>query len=226
MRMKSLRHFYSLFFWLFIYSVAMACLESVVVVYFRALYFPDGFSLTLIQIPIRIIHIEIFREAATVIMLMSVSVLCGHNRVQRVSVFIFCFGIWDIFYYIWLKILLNWPAGLMDADILFLIPTLWIGPVLAPLLIAIGLTGTGILLFIREMHDKPIRKTWIGWILILGGCGLMFKSFLVDSPHSFETLSQFRYPWELFILGMVAAIGGVGLMLMPKSKSQIPNKTD
>ena len=179
---KSLKRFISVFLGLMLFCAAMAYLESAVVVYLRALYSPDGSDLMLNRIPPQIIHIEIFREAATIIMLAAVSILAGHSRRQRTGAFIFCFGIWDIFYYIWLKILINWPAGLMDRDILFLIPTIWVGPVLAPVLISVGLVVTGIVLFIRTVSERPVRNRWLSWILIPGGCGLMIESFLVQNP--------------------------------------------
>ena len=106
----------------------------------------------------------------------------------------------------------------MDRDILFLIPTLWIGPVLAPLLISIGLAATGIVLFNRTASETPVRSHWLSWILIPGGCSLMIGSFLVHNPRTFEELAQIRYPWELFVSGMVVAVGGLGIILFRKSK--------
>ena len=50
--------------------------------------------------------------------------------------FVVVFGVWDIFYYVFLRVLVTWPASLLDWDILFLIPLPWVGPVLAPVLIA------------------------------------------------------------------------------------------
>jgi hypothetical protein len=216
--MNSLKRFIPTFLILILFSATMAYLESVVVVYLRSLYAGDGSILELTRLSARIIRIEIFREAATIIMLMSISMLAGHSRMQRMGVFSFCFGLWDIFYYLWLKILLDWPAGLLDVDILFLIPGPWIGPVLAPLLISAGLIGFGILLFIRDRSEIPIRNSWLAWVLILGGCVLMVESFLVHNHHVFESLDHIRYPWELFISGMAVAIGGAGLLLLSPRK--------
>jgi hypothetical protein len=47
------------------------------------------------------------------------------------------FGVWDIFYYVFLKVLTGWPHSLMDWDILFLLPLPWWGPVIAPVSIAV-----------------------------------------------------------------------------------------
>jgi hypothetical protein len=216
--MKSLERFIPTFFILILFAAAMAYVESAVVAYLRSLYAPDGSILALARIPVRIIHIEICREAATVIMLVSISMLAGHSRMQRMGAFSFCFGVWDIFYYLWLKILLGWPSGLLDVDILFLIPGLWIGPVLAPLLVSVGLTGIGILLFIRDKSEISIRNSWPALALILGGCVLMVESFVVHDSNAFEMLAKARYPWGLFISGMVAAIGGLAMLLSSTGK--------
>ncbi len=47
------------------------------------------------------------------------------------------FGVWDIFYYVFLKVMCDWPRSLFDWDILFLLPLPWWGPVLAPVSIAL-----------------------------------------------------------------------------------------
>ncbi len=70
------------------------------------------------------------------VMLVAVGWLAGRGRAERWAYGLFAFGMWDIGYYIWLKVLVNWPATLLDWDVLFLIPLRWWGPVLAPVLIA------------------------------------------------------------------------------------------
>jgi hypothetical protein len=49
--------------WLTIYAVAMAYVESAVVVYLRALYYPHGFDLPLVPMPPAMVAIETGREA-------------------------------------------------------------------------------------------------------------------------------------------------------------------
>src|SRR5258707_7052052 len=105
-----------------IFSIAMAALESAVVVYLRALYYPDGFTVALRMIDPQILLIEIAREAATLIMLIGVACLAGKNFKDRFAYFLLSFGVWDIFYYAWLKAFINWPASIFDWDILFMIP--------------------------------------------------------------------------------------------------------
>ncbi len=119
------------------FSVAMAALESAVVVYLRALYYPDGFTVALKMLDQQILLIEIAREAATLFMLLGVGWLAGNNFKDRFAYFLLSFAVWDIFYYVWLKVFIGWPSSMLEWDILFLIPFTWLGPVLAPVICSV-----------------------------------------------------------------------------------------
>jgi hypothetical protein len=77
--------------------------------YARALY-PGGFSFPLSPIPERLAITELLRELATLVMLAGVGVVAGRNFPERFAWFIFSFGVWDIFYYVFLKLLIGWPT--------------------------------------------------------------------------------------------------------------------
>src|SRR4030095_11740564 len=109
-------------FWLAIFAVAMAYVEASVVVYLRELYYPGGFSFPIVIIPDRLALIEVGREAATIVMLSGVALLAGAGAWQRFLFFCVVFGVWDIFYYIWLLVFIGWPSSALTWDILFLIP--------------------------------------------------------------------------------------------------------
>ncbi|MBN2105492.1 hypothetical protein JW835_15745 [bacterium] len=207
------KRFSMIFLWLFVYSAAMAYLESAVVVYLRWLYYPDGLTTTLNEMSMQALVVEIAREAATVVMLFAVAIMAGKNRIQRTAAFLFCFGVWDVFYYIWLKVLLDWPAGLLDWDVLFLIPTIWIGPVLAPVLVSFGLIGTGILIYHLNLQDKHVHAGWLEWCLMLTGCGIIFLSFIIQSGADLSDLSLIRYPWWIFFTGYIISLTGVIMMV-------------
>jgi len=116
-----------------LFAVAMAFVESAVVVYLRGLFYPEGFYGTLAAIPVFYYGTEVFREAATIVMLAAVALLAARRGWwERVAYFLFCFGVWDIFYYVWLYALLGWPPSLLTNDLLFLIPVPWVAPVAAP----------------------------------------------------------------------------------------------
>ena len=122
--------------WLTFFSIAMGVLEAIVVIYLRKLYYPNGFNFPLKVIEPSIGLAEFLREAATIVMLFSVGFIAGTKKSDRFLYFIFCFGIWDLIYYLFLKLFLDWPSSFYDWDILFLIPIPWVGPVLAPCIIA------------------------------------------------------------------------------------------
>ncbi len=136
-----------------IISIAMAALESAVVVYLRALFYPDGFTVALKLIDQRILLIEIAREGATLVMLIGIGGLAGINFKDRFAYFLLSFAVWDIFYYVWLKAFIDWPSSVLEWDILFLIPFTWLGPVLAPVICSV----TMILLAIVILRsNKPL----------------------------------------------------------------------
>jgi hypothetical protein len=130
-------HFIPKLLWLTLFAIAMAYVESAVVVYLRAIFHPEGFIFPLKAFNDYKIKVEVFREVATLVMLLTVAHLAGRNIQERFASLMLTFGVWDIFYYVWLKVLIDWPVSLLDWDILFLIPLPWIGPVIAPVSIAV-----------------------------------------------------------------------------------------
>jgi hypothetical protein len=164
--------------WSFWYGVGMALLEAVVVVYLRALYYPDGFSFPLETMDWSIYRIEILREAGTLLMLACVSALAAESFTTWLAYFLFNFAVWDIFYYVWLKVLLNWPASFMEWDVLFLIPITWDGPVLSPLLCTIAMLTLAAILLINHQHGKQVKLNGKEWALLAGGALLIFTSFI------------------------------------------------
>ncbi len=164
--------------WSFWYGIGMALLEAVVVVYLRELYYPQGFSFPLQNMDWSIYKIEILREAGTLLMLVCVSALAAENFTTWLAYFLFNFAVWDIFYYMWLKILLNWPANLLEWDILFLIPITWDGPVLAPLLCTLAMLTLAGLILVHYQRGKQVKLNSQNWALLLSGALLVFISFI------------------------------------------------
>ena len=126
---------------LLLYAVAMGYLEAAVVVYLRALYYPEGFSFPLNPIDAGILRVEIGREAATVVMIFAVAWAAARSGWQTLTGFALVFGVWDVAYYAGLQILLGWPGSLVEPDVLFLIPVVWVGPVWAPSLIGLSMSA-------------------------------------------------------------------------------------
>ncbi len=98
--------------------------------------------------------VEITRELATLIMLVSVAFIAGKTKRQRVGAFLISFASWDIMYYVFLKLVDNWPSSLLTKDVYFLIPATWIGPVITPLIISTIMLIVGARLYLRQ-PKKP-----------------------------------------------------------------------
>ncbi|TET93053.1 MAG: hypothetical protein E3J28_04975 [Desulfobacteraceae bacterium] len=153
-------------FWIIVFSISMALVEAGVVIYLRAIYSPEVFAFPLEMMATRHFVVEIGREAATIFMLISVSALIGKKFWEKFAYFLICFGFWDIFYYIWLKIAIGWPLSLLDWDILFLIPLPWIGPVIAPVTIAIMMISAGLFIIFLFKKGYDFQPSSLAWVLV------------------------------------------------------------
>jgi hypothetical protein len=120
------------------FAVAMAFVEAAVVVYLREII-GGGPVFPMKEIPAALLAVEVGREAATIVMLLSVSFLSFRGEARRMGAFLLLFAVWDTFYYLWLHVTIGWPAGVADWDVLFLIPLPWVGPVWSVLLICAGM---------------------------------------------------------------------------------------
>jgi hypothetical protein len=185
------------------YSVAMAFLETTVVVYLRKIYYPDGFDFPLKALDFSIGIIEFFREFATLVMILTVALLTGKTKNEKFAAFIFIFAVWDIFYYIFLYVTLGWPSSLFTWDILFLIPTTWVGPVLAPVINSVMMIVlAGGILYAETKEMKPIIRKTDWYLLILGSLIVIiayiedFTSFLLKS-YSFSEVFGVIYSREV-----------------------------
>ena len=220
----------SVIIWVTLFSIAMGMLESAVVVYLRELYYPEGFAFPLKMMSSTLILTEILREVATLIMLIAIGVLAGRTKTEKFGYFIYSFAIWDIFYYVFLKLLLNWPESLLTWDVLFLLPTTWVGPVIAPLLLSVAMIA--LTLCIVAFTDKR-STTSIAlpeWGLLIAGSIICIVSFTYE--YSAYILKQFAvselfvpteklmeyaiqfvpemFPWWIFILGFTLILSGIG----------------
>jgi len=195
------------------YAMAMAWVESAVVFYLRTMidriepYQPNplpmigGFAL-----------VELVREAATLVMLLAVGILAGRTWRARMGYAVIAFGFWDIFYYVFLKMICDWPHTLMDWDILFLLPMPWWGPVLAPVLISLLMILWGTFATQFERNPTLERSNWRVWVLSFAGVALALYVFMADaiaaSHHGLKAVRMVlpgKFNWMLF---------GVALILM------------
>ncbi len=86
----------------------MGFLEAIVVVYLRQIYHPQGFDFPLGAVSPIMLSFEWLREIATIVMLVALAALAATNFLQKFCYFLYSFAVWDIFYYLGLKLLLDW----------------------------------------------------------------------------------------------------------------------
>jgi hypothetical protein len=203
--------------WLITFAVAMAYVESAVVVYLRTIYYPQGFAFPLVLLPPGMVAIEMGREVATLVMLLGVAMLAGADRRDRILVFCVGFGVWDIAYYIWLWLFLRWPPSLFTWDVLFLIPVPWIGPVVAPVVVSVVLVVGALLLLRKRAGGEPIDFPLSLRILALAGGALVLGSFMLDFQVVLRQMEPPPFRWGLFGTGVALAVAALVLALGRKS---------
>lgn len=161
-----------------IFSIAMAALEASVVAYLRALYYPNEFTVAFKIIDKQILLIEIIREVSTLVMLCTVGYLAGKNLKERLAYFLLSFALWDIFYYGWLKVFIDWPSSIFEWDILFLIPITWIGPVGAPVICSLTMIVLAFLLLQTQSNNQLFSN--VVWSCLVAGSMLILFTFMKD----------------------------------------------
>jgi hypothetical protein len=212
------------------FAFAMANVEAMIVVYLRRLYYPGGFQFPLVIIDTPMVLLELIREAATVVMLATFGMAAGRTKVGRFGYFMIGFGLWDIFYYVWLKIILNWPASLWTWDVLFLIPVPWIGPVLAPASVACTLVGMGVVLLVLESRGPVLPAGKAVWSAQVAAAMIIIYSFTMDVWPRLDAdgtlLSQWvpvTYPWWMLILGQLLAISTFAVWARKAYRTRLPD---
>lgn len=224
----------------FIFAVAMGYLESAVVVYIRHIYYPEGFDFPLRPLDKQIIITEVFREVATLFMLMAIGFIASRKPLQRFAWFIFSFAVWDIFYYVFLRLLIGWPQSLLTWDVLFFIPVTWIGPVIAPIINSLMM----ILLSLVILHYARINaavKTglWV-WLLLISGSVVVMIAYMMDytafiasgfslsemlntgnNQEVMELASHYiprSFNWFLFSTGALMHLAGIIIVILKNGK--------
>lgn len=212
---------------LVLFGVAFGYVEAAVVVNLRTIYDPPRRSvyrgladddllpaLTLDELTrfvpggLFLLRVELGRELATLAMLAGVGLAVGGSPMRRFAAFVAAFGVWDLAYYVWLRVFLGWPATVWTWDILFLLPTVWSAPVLAPAIVAATMVVCGLHTIARDDAGRPLRPGWRGWVLLVVGGLMIYGSFVENSGLIAEGGVPWRFDWPLFTLGESLALVG------------------
>jgi hypothetical protein len=214
---------------LVLFSVTFGYVEAVVVIYLRQLYEPihqrlypgsnPGDLFPVIGLAdlekerpdaLRLVGLELGRESATLLMLAAMALAVARNFRQWFAGFMIAFGVWDISFYLFLKMAIHWPGSVWDWDLLFLLPVIWAGPVLSPVLVSLSMIGAGLVILLRESMNRPVPISWGHWSLILGGGALVIVAFCWDYRNISAGGKPEGFPWPLFWLGEGIGLGALG----------------
>ena len=138
-----------------LFGAAFGFIEAAVVVYLRAASgFLPGYEGSLADVvrqasdeylqiqaasglPQSLLTVEVLRELATIVLLVTFALLCARAWQERIAFFFWAFALWDIFYYVGLWATVRWPSSLFTSDVLFLTPAPWFAQVWFPCLVSV-----------------------------------------------------------------------------------------
>jgi hypothetical protein len=208
------------------YAIGMAFLEAACVYYLRAMvHRVDPYQTNPLPITGVLGTVELAREAATLAMLAVVGALAGHTWRTRLGYTAIAFGVWDIGYYLFLKIICGWPQSLLDWDVLFLIPLPWWGPVLAPMCIAALMIAGGTVVC-RSPVERTIDRVEIRlWGVMWLGVLLALYTFMADSlgavRHGLDpknAVLPVTFNWPIFVVALALMAAPVAYLARPSPK--------
>lgn len=206
-------------FYILITIAAFAYIEAAIVIYLRHIYYPEGFHFPLRRHYDYVLTVEVIRELATLVILITLSLLFSKKFWSGFGYFLYMFGLWDIFFYIWLKAAINWPPSIFEWDVLFLLPMPWLGPVIAPVSLSVIMIVIGMLILRLFEKGYDFKPRLIHWVPVLLGCGFILYSFMNDWDAMFFEKYPEPYRYELLITGEVLLIFPF-ILLYKKSISQ------
>ncbi len=214
---------------LILFGIAFGYVEAAVVVYLRTIFVPvrreafravthnDLFPLLTTEHLqaagpefAGLLGTELGREVATIAILVGVGLAVAGNFRQWLAAFMIAFGVWDIFYYVFLRLLIGWPESLMTWDILFLVPVPWVGPVIAPVIVSLSMILAGVAIFWFEAAGRPLRFRRLDWASIFVGGLTVIVAFCWDWRHTAGGGLPRPFAWPLFAMG--EAIGAAGFL--------------
>ena len=201
-----------------VFRIAMAWVEAACVYYLRVMvnrldpYQPHPLPIHGIVGPV-----ELVREASTLVMLLAVGMLAGRTWHKRLGYAAIAFGVWDIGYYAFLRLICDWPKSIADWDVLFLLPLPWWGPVAAPVCIALLMIAWGTFATQSTDPDPAASVTWRVWSMTGLGIALALYVFMFDSLRAVHQGLDVRdilptpFNWTLFSVALA-------LMAMPVAR--------
>ena len=219
-----------------VFAIGMAWVEAATVYYLRVMTdCIEPYQANPLPIHGVLGQVELVREAATLLMLLTVGALAGRTWPRRLGYTVIAFGVWDVFYYVFLRVMCGWPRSLFDWDVLFLLPLPWWGPVLAPISIALLMIVWGTLVTQFTDPAPPTSLTWTLWGLSGLGIALALYVFMAEAlhtaPQGLDAVRQAlpaRFLWPEFCVAlalMAAPVAHTGWRLLSSRRGSVRNLT-
>ena len=215
-----------------VFAIGMAWVEAATVYYLRVMVDRlDPYQANPLPMSGILEQVELAREAATLVMLLTIGMLAGRTARTRLGYTAIAFGVWDVSYYVFLKVICDWPKSLFDWDVLFLLPLPWWGPVLAPVCIALLMIVWGTLVSQRAVRG-PARSvaSTLCWRLNWIGIGLALCVFMADSLRTVHegmeatrTVLPTAFNWSVFVVAlalMAAPVAHIAWRMRPMNLLQ------
>lgn len=199
------------------FAIAMGWLEAVVVVYLRAAIEAGIVEPALDPATIGTFEsLEVARELATLVMIAAAGWLAGRSALERLGWAAVVFGTWDIVYYAGLWLAIGWPPTLDTWDLLFLVPSPWVGPVWAPVGVSVALIACGLAAAWRLGRGLAVVVRPVDAAAALAGGVLVVVSFLVDADRVIAGDAGPWTGWPIWLAGMaLASIAAVRALCAP-----------
>jgi hypothetical protein len=168
-----------------------------------------------------ILTAEVGRELASLLLILIAAwIVSSGPRRRFLPSLLLIFGLWDIFFYLWLKTLVDWPDSLLAWDILYLVPAVWAGPVIAPLLVAVLMVIFGGIALYRESVGHPLKVWWWGWSGFLAAGVAVATSFLIAGSNVAEAGYRQSFHWPPFLTGLALALITFAALYLRSSASR------
>ncbi|HZR26676.1 MAG TPA: hypothetical protein VFA59_23990 [Vicinamibacterales bacterium] len=196
------------------FAIAFGWIEGTAVVYLREIYARElsanasaigNLPIALVSLPGSLVAVEMMREACTIVLLAAVAWLAGRHIADRSGAFLFSFGLWDLTYYVALRAIAGWPDHLSTWDILFLIPSPWVAPVWAPVVVASLFVIGGTYLYWTAGRDRWYR--WIDGAVLTAAALVTIAAFLFGSTAVIDHRIPDSFPTWVFWAGILLGAG-------------------
>ena len=215
-----------------IFAVGMAWLESACVYYLRVLVDRlNPYQPVPLPVHAALGPVELVREAATLVMLLTVGILAGRTVRTRLGYAAIAFGVWDLFYYVFLRIICGWPRSLFDWDILFLLPLPWWGPVIAPCCIALLMIVWGT--SVTQWPDRVPggERARMRLVSATAGITLALYVFMADALRAVQNggdaalVLPVTFNWPLFSIAVILMTAAVFPVREPRTPGPRAQRT-